>query len=186
MWRLVSESLFCRRLSRLYLAVPWIFSMQVSKATQQQYCMPSCDFRCFQCFYWSWRPPMASPKSTNMMQWKRTRNGTKLTQVYAHATFVRLSRASFMSHLLAPPTCRSGPFPWLALWYGMVSHWLSGSFQEYSPWNSFSNLKQHYSAALGLGALLSNPTLKRRYINVCNEWMNEWMLTIIFRLRVFR
>ena len=31
-------------------------------------------------------------------------------------------------------------------------------FQEYSPRNSFSNLKQHYSAALGLGALLSSPT----------------------------
>src|SRR6218665_2960725 len=38
--------------------------------------------------------------------------------------------------------------PWLALWYGMVSHWLSGHFLEYSPRNSFSNLKQHYSAAL--------------------------------------
>src|SRR6218665_3238511 len=50
----------------------------------------------------------------------------------AHATFVRLSRASFISHLLAPPPCRAGPFPWLALWYGMVSHWLSGHFQEYS------------------------------------------------------
>src|SRR6218665_3596389 len=30
-------------------------------------------------------------------------------------------------------------------------------------------LKQHYSAALWLGALLSSPHLKRRYINVCNE-----------------
>jgi len=39
------------------------------------------------------------------------------------------------------------------LWYGMVSHWFSGHFQEYLP---FSNLKQHYSAALGLGALLSS------------------------------
>src|SRR6218665_68578 len=29
----------------------------------------------------------------------------------AHATFVRLSRASFMSHFLAPPPCRAGPFP---------------------------------------------------------------------------
>ena len=29
---------------------------------------------------------------------------------------------------------------------------------EYSPRNSISNLKQHYSAALGLGALLSSPT----------------------------
>src|SRR6218665_1619301 len=76
----------------------------------------------------------------------------------AHVTFVRLSRASFMSHLLAPPPCRAGPSPWFALWYGMVSHWLSGHFLEYSPRNSFSNLKQHYSAALGLGALLSSPT----------------------------
>ena len=38
------------------------------------------------------------------------------------ATSARLSRASFMSHLLAPPPCRAGPSPWLALWYGMVSH----------------------------------------------------------------
>src|SRR6218665_1990596 len=29
---------------------------------------------------------------------------------------------------------------------------------EYSPRNSFSTLKQHYSAVLGLGALLSSPT----------------------------
>src|SRR6218665_1328171 len=76
----------------------------------------------------------------------------------ALVTFARLSRASFMSHLLAPPSCRAGPSPWLALWYGMVSHWLSSHFLEYSPRNSFSNLKQHYSAALGLGALLSSPT----------------------------
>src|SRR6218665_3934256 len=73
-------------------------------------------------------------------------------------TFARLSRASFISHLLAPPPCRAGPSPWLALWYGMVSHWLSGHFLRYSPGNSFSNLKQHYLAALGLGALLSSPT----------------------------
>src|SRR6218665_2995601 len=38
----------------------------------------------------------------------------------------------------------------------------------FSPRNSFSNLKQHYLAAVGLGELLSSPTyLKRRYINVC-------------------
>src|SRR6218665_3518750 len=73
-------------------------------------------------------------------------------------TFARLNRASFMSHLLAPPPCRAGPSPWSALLYGMVSHWLSGHFLEYSPRNSFSTLKQHYSAALGLGALLSSPT----------------------------
>src|SRR6218665_3488426 len=76
----------------------------------------------------------------------------------APVTFARLGRASFMSHLLAPPPCRAGPSPWLALWYGMVSHWLSSSLLEYSPRNSFSNLKQHYSAALRLGALLSSPT----------------------------
>src|SRR6218665_2296516 len=34
----------------------------------------------------------------------------------------------------------------------------AGHFLEYSPRNSVSNLKQHYSAALGLGALLSSPT----------------------------
>src|SRR6218665_2293118 len=76
----------------------------------------------------------------------------------SNCNFARLSRASFMSHLLAPPSCRARPSPWLALWYGMVSHWLSGHFLEYSPRNSFSNLKQHYSATLGLGALLSSPT----------------------------
>jgi len=76
----------------------------------------------------------------------------------APVTFARLNRASFMSHLFAPPPCRAGPSPWSALWYGMVSHWLSGHFLEYSPRNSFSNLKQHYSAALGFGALLSSPT----------------------------
>src|SRR6218665_3331391 len=65
--------------------------------------------------------------------------------------------------LLAPPPCRAGPSLWLALWHGMVSHWLSGHFLdlEYSPRNSFSNLKQHYLAALGLGALLSSPCTRR-------------------------
>ena len=42
-----------------------------------------------------------------------------------------------------------------------------------TPHNNFSNLKQHYSAALELVALLINSTTKRRYINVCNEWMNR-------------
>src|SRR6218665_542805 len=69
----------------------------------------------------------------------------------APVTFARLSRASFMSHLLVPPPCRAGPSPWLA-------HWLSGHFLEYSLRNSFSNLKQNYPAVLGLGALLSRPT----------------------------
>src|SRR6218665_3608212 len=35
----------------------------------------------------------------------------------APVTFARLSRASFMSHLLAPPLCRAGSSPWLA--FGM-------------------------------------------------------------------
>src|SRR6218665_1076679 len=56
------------------------------------------------------------------------------------ATSARLSRASFMSHLLAHPPCRAGPSPWLALRYGMVSHLLSGHILEYSPGNFFSNL----------------------------------------------
>src|SRR6218665_693927 len=73
------------------------------------------------------------------------------------ATSARLSRASFMSHLLAPPPCRAVPSLWLALWYGMASHLLSGHSLEYSPRNSFSNLKQHYLASLGLEALLSSP-----------------------------
>src|SRR6218665_1179536 len=80
--------------------------------------------------------------------------------LYAEAThniMYQFLRLSLQSHLLAPPPCRAGPSPWLALWYGMVSHWLSGHFLEYSPRNSFSNLKQHYSASLGLGALLSSP-----------------------------
>jgi len=51
--------------------------------------------------------------------------------------------ASFMFHLLAPQPCRAGPSPLLALWYRMVSHWLSGRFLEYSSRNSFSNWKQH-------------------------------------------
>src|SRR6218665_1918917 len=34
----------------------------------------------------------------------------------------------------------------------------NGHFLEYSPRNSFSNLKQHYSAVLGLGAFLSSLT----------------------------
>src|SRR6218665_2517132 len=55
------------------------------------------------------------------------------------------------------PPCRAGPCLWLALWYGMVSHLLPGHFLGYSPRISFSNLKQHYLAALGLGALLSSP-----------------------------
>src|SRR6218665_2651740 len=43
---------------------------------------------------------------------------------------------------------------WMVLWSGMVSHWLSHRFLEFSPRNSFSNSKQHYPAALGFGALL--------------------------------
>src|SRR6218665_1247429 len=76
----------------------------------------------------------------------------------APVTFALLSRACFMFRLLAPPPCTTEPSPWLALWYEMVSHWLSSHFLEYSPINSFSNLKQHYSAALGLGALVSSLT----------------------------
>src|SRR6218665_2277465 len=53
------------------------------------------------------------------------------------ATSARLSRASFTSHFLAPPPCRAGPSPWMALWSGVVSHWLFGHFLEYSPRNSF-------------------------------------------------
>ena len=73
------------------------------------------------------------------------------------ATSARLSRASFMSRLLASPPHSAGS-SWLAHWFGMVSHWLSSHFLEYSPRNSFSNLKQYYLAVLGLGALLSSPT----------------------------
>src|SRR6218665_1687347 len=94
-----------------------------------------------------------SPDGGREMSSSLTAKGTG-----APVTFGRLSRASFMSHLLAPPSCRAGISPWLALWYGMVSHWLSGHFLEYSPRHSFSNLKQHYSAELGLAALLSSPT----------------------------
>ena len=54
--------------------------------------------------------------------------------------------SQFSSGIKEPPPCRAGPSPWLALWYGMVSHWLSGHLLGYSPRNSFSNLKQHYLA----------------------------------------
>src|SRR6218665_3003330 len=74
-----------------------------------------------------------------------------------------VSRTSFMFHLLAPSPCRAGPFPWLALWYGMVSHWLSGHFLEYSLRNSFSNLKQHYSAVLRLGDFFVVPLEEALY-----------------------
>src|SRR6218665_2665762 len=33
---------------------------------------------------------------------------------------------------------KAGPSPWSALWYGMVSHWLSGHFLEYSFPDSLS------------------------------------------------
>ena len=59
-----------------------------------------------------------------------------------------LSRASFMSNLLAPPPCTAGPSLWLALWYGMEWSPIGSShFLEYSHRNSFSNSKQHYLAA---------------------------------------
>src|SRR6218665_1037633 len=74
------------------------------------------------------------------------------------ATFARLTGASFVSHLLAPPPRRAGLSSWLALLSGLVSHWLSSHFLEYSPRNSFGNLKQHCSAAHWIGTLLSSPT----------------------------
>src|SRR6218665_1696423 len=72
--------------------------------------------------------------------------------VYTLLTFVALPVAlGVPATFVRPPSCpickhlhHAGPFPWLALWYGMVSHWLSGHLQECSPRNSFSNLKQHY------------------------------------------
>ena len=59
----------------------------------------------------------------------------------------------------------------------MVSHWLSGHFLEYSPGNSFSNLKQHYSAALGLGARFWVAPLEEALYK-CLQRMNEWMNNI--------
>src|SRR6218665_1777836 len=82
----------------------------------------------------------------------------QLSPTRVSTTTAWLSIASIMSHFVpAPPSCRTGPSLWLALWSGMVSDWLSGHFLEYSSRNSFSNSKQHYSAVLGLGALLSSP-----------------------------
>src|SRR6218665_218179 len=82
------------------------------------------------------------------------------TALGAPAASVRLSRASFMSHLLEPPPHRVGPSSWLVHWSGMVSHWLSGHFLGYSPRNSFTNSKQHCSAALRLGTLLCSLTCR--------------------------
>jgi len=67
------------------------------------------------------------------------------------ATSAQLSKASFMSYLLVRPPRRAGPSLWLALWYGMVSHWLSDRFLESSPRNFFSNLKQLFGSA-GVGS----------------------------------
>jgi len=41
---------------------------------------------------------------------------------------------------------------------GLLDRWVDRWMMEYSPRNFFSNLKQHYSATLGFGALLSSPT----------------------------
>src|SRR6218665_2908321 len=99
------------------------------------------------CILYAGCPPLASPQPAHSVQCSclglvlPNRSGLCLPcrpfvalplPLGAHPTFVRLNRASFISHLLAPPPCRAGPFPWLAPWYGMVSHWLSGHFQEYS------------------------------------------------------
>src|SRR6218665_4137166 len=54
-------------------------------------------------------------------------------------------------HNAEPGLLRGRPF-------GMEWSPTGSPVTEYSPRNSFSNLKQHYSAALGLGALLSSPT----------------------------
>ena len=73
----------------------------------------------------------------------------------------------------------AGPSPWLALWYGMVSHWLSGHFLECSPRNSFSNLKQHYSARWGWERFWVAPLEEALY--KCMQWMNEWMTWLQLR-----
>src|SRR6218665_2042334 len=49
-----------------------------------------------------------------------------------------------------------GPYP--EVWWATFGHRLGNPVLEYSPINSFSNLKQYYLAVLGLGALLSSPT----------------------------
>src|SRR6218665_1681266 len=77
---------------------------------------------------------------------RSTRHLRSAEKCLLHVPFVRTS------------IMQSRPSLLLALWYGMVSHWISSHFLEYSPRNSFSNLKQHHLAALGLGALLSSPT----------------------------
>src|SRR6218665_4048267 len=97
----------------------------------------------------------------------------------APVTFARLNRASFMSHLLAPPPCRAGllrgrPF---GIRNGLPLALRSLPRLEYSPRNSFSNLKQHYSAAQGLGALLSIVPLEEALYK-CLQLMNEFFLLL--------
>src|SRR6218665_2771749 len=79
--------------------------------------------------------------------------------IYLPATSARLSRASFMSHLLAPPLCRAGPSPWLALclvWNGLSLALRSLPrvfFQKF-----LQQLKTPFFGRAGLGALLSSLT----------------------------
>ena len=91
------------------------------------------------------------------------------------ATSARLSRASFVSHLIAPPSCRAVPSPWLDIRYGMVSHALALRSlhrvfsQKFLSQTFLSQLKAVLFGRVGVGNASEQPHLKRRYINACNE-----------------
>jgi len=82
---------------------------------------------------------------------------------------LRLAEQGLLHHT-EPGLFRGWPFgmEWSPICSPVTSN------REYSSRNSLSNLKQHYLAVLGLGALLSSPTWRGTKINVWNEWMNEW------------
>jgi len=63
---------------------------------------------------------------------------------------------------------------WLALPYEMDLYWYSDCSPGFILTNSTLAWKLFFLAVQGLGALLSS-NLERRYINLRNEWMNEWI-----------
>src|SRR6218665_3268296 len=76
---------------------------------------------------------------------RSTRHLRSAEQGLLHAPFARTSIMQSRAFSVVGPL----------VWNGLP---LALRVIEYSPRNSFSNLKQHYSAALGLRALLSSPT----------------------------
>src|SRR6218665_604952 len=76
-------------------------------------------------------------------------------------------QCAFMSHLLAPPPCRAGPSPWLAHWYGMVSHGFFGHFLGPRVFSQklIQQLKTTLFGRAGVGSASEYSHFKRRYIN---------------------